>query len=216
MNNKNKLLDCRLFKNTGATDIGEFLKCLNARTKEYKKGSFIVIEGDDVFDIGVVLSGKALAFMTDASGKDTVINVLQEMSIFGDVLAANRGRKSPVTIVATEDSEVLYIPFENIIHRCEKGCVRHEILIKNLVDGISEKYFVLQERLRCIVCTSMREKIMTLLLSYKESIVSLPFDREGMAKYLNTDRSALSRELSKMKKEGIIDYYKNTFKILKR
>ena len=89
-------------------------------------------------------------------------------------------------------------------------------VLKNLIHSVSDKYFALQFRINCIACRSLREKIMYYLVTvggHSKEPFNIPLDREALADFLCTDRSALSRELSSLRKDGIIDYYKNTFKL---
>ena len=126
-------------------------------------------------------------------------------------------KKSPVDIIAQTDCEILFIPFEKVVNPCEKLCAYHLQLIKNIMKMISKKNSVLNNQIDIIGQKTIREKIMALLTEYQngEKVFEIPYSREEMAKFLCVDRCALSRELSKMKDDGILLYRKNQFELLK-
>lgn len=206
---------------TGITEKEDLLSILisvNARVASYRNGNIIIGEGDEVNDIGIILAGEAQASMLDLSGKRFILSRLSTGNIFGDVLSVSSRQKSPVTVVATDTTTALLIPFVNIVGNRQSISYGDNRLLINLLNIISLKYFELQGRISCIIKPTLREKILFYLNSVSKrennSAFCIPFSREALAEYLNAERSALSRELSAMKKEGIIDYYKNSFKIL--
>lgn len=213
----NVLKNSNLFYGIEPKDIEVMLYCLNSYIKEYKKDEFILSESEYVDKIGIIVSGCARSIKSDLSGKTTIITLLNEGSYVGILLAASKNRLSPVSVVASDNTIVLYIPIKNVFRRCEKNCARHEILTRNLFDGLSQKAMVLHDRNDCLIKSSLREKIMTYLIRISKEQNSaefvLPLDRNGLSEYLNVDRSALSRELSKMQKDGIIKFSKNHFKL---
>ena len=135
--------------------------------------------------------------------------------VFGDVLGGS-SRTSPVTVVASAPCEVLLIPYEQLL--LSDGSPAHQLALRNLVRTISDKYFSLSRRIDLLVMKSLRAKVAAYLLSEAARAHSLtfsiPFSRIQLADYLNCDRSALSRELSTMQKEGLIDTYRSSFKLL--
>lgn len=209
-----------LFIGISKADIITIIKHIDSRKAHFKKGDVIIEEQTRVFDIGIMLNGAAQAYRLDQSGKRLIVAMLNGGAIFGDVLALSHEHKSPVTIQCTEDVQVLFLPYTGIVERSNNSCVGHERLLRNLLEIIASKYFELQDRIACIIRPTLREKILTYLMAESGNsigkIFSIPFDRSALAEYLNADRSALSRELSTMKQEGIIDFHKNSFKICKK
>jgi len=199
-------------------EIEEILKCMDARYVEYEKGELVISQGSFVHDIGIVLSGHGRSIKQEISGKTLIITLLEPGSFIGVLLASSRGRKSPVSVQAQEHFSVLFIPIEKLIFRCAKACPKHDILLCNYIQGIAEKALTLHDRNNCLIKSTVREKILAYLrrvaTEEKSSTFTIPLDRNGMAEYINVERSALSRELSRMKKDGLIDYYKNSFKLL--
>lgn len=218
MNNIENLTRSGLFAGIMQNDIEEMLHCFSAVCKKYEKGEMVIWEGDTVNDVGIVLSGSARTTKTDISGKLVIVTLLNPGSYIGVLLAASHERKSPVSVQALESLSVLFIPVRNMLKLCNRLCLRHERLLQNLIDGVAEKALVLHDRNDCLIKPTIRDKILTYLMRiYNETghkAFTIPFDREAMAEYLNVDRSALSRELSWMKKDGLIDFYKNNFKLL--
>lgn len=200
-------------------NIKAMLQCLHAKVKEYEKGEMVLWEGDDIHDIGIVLSGHARSVKSDLSGKNTIVTLLTKGSYIAVLLAVSRNRKSPVSVQAEDHLKVLFLPIEAVIKRCSKNCPRHEQLLRNIMDGIAEKALVLHDRNDCLIKPTVREKVLTYFARLEKekgsNDITIPMDRNTMAQYLNVDRSALSRELSHMKKEGYIDFYKNHFIVYK-
>jgi len=199
------------------------LDCLNARVREFAKGECLLREHEVVDRLGIILTGSVEASKLDMSGKRLVISRHGRGQAFGDVLSIRSERLSPVTVTALENVTALMIPVIRLLNPCQKHCISHERLIRNLLNSISEKYFELHDRMFCITRPTIRERIMCFLedasggaaSSHCDSVFDIPFDREAMAEYLNVERSALSRELSEMKRDGLIDYHKNNFRLLK-
>ena len=212
------LLTCSLFAGIDRQELSELLGCFGAKLRLFQDGEIIFLEQSEVRDVVIVVSGAAQGSMVQSNGKNVIINTMNEGSVFGDVLAASQGHKSPVTVTSVGHTSALFIPFDKLISPCEKLCRRHSRLMENLARTIVEKYFELKDRINCLIKPNLREKIFTYLDSASKAcgkgVFNIPLDRAQLADYLNADRSALSRELSAMKREGLIDYYKNTFKML--
>lgn len=211
-----------LFEGIDYPEQMKLLWCLNAQVRHYGKGECLLREQETLNQLGIILKGSAEASKLEVSGKRLIISRLKQGHIFGDVLSINIERKSPATVMALESVSALLIPISGLLNPCQKQCECHDKLIRNLLKSVSEKYFEMQDRLFCITRSTMREKIMYFLegasesadSNCRDSIFSIPFDRAALAEYLNAERSALSRELSAMKREGIIDYHKNNFRII--
>lgn len=207
-----------LFYGINDNKIDKILQCMNARYAEYGKDEMIISEGNVVYDIGIVLSGYGRSIKHELSGKISIITILEPGSFIGVILAGSRGHKSPVSVQAQEHLSALFIPMKNLICRCINSCPEHDILLRNYIAGIAEKALLLHDRNDCLIKPTVREKVLTYLrwMSRKteSNTFTIPLDRNEMAEYINVERSALSRELSKMKKDGLIDFYKNSFKLL--
>ncbi len=209
------MLNVDLFENIDNNSVIDLLRCTGIKTKIYKKGTYIIKQGSKIDFLGVILDGSATITKTDTLNRTIEIEQLKENSIFGHNTVCLGLNKSPVNIISNSKSEVLYLPFEKVITPCEKLCKSHLQLIKNIMKMISKKNSVLNEQIDIIGKKTIREKVISLLEGYrkgKESF-SIPYTREEMAKFLCVDRSALSRELCKMRNDGIIKFNKNVFEL---
>ncbi|MEA4816039.1 MAG: Crp/Fnr family transcriptional regulator [Lachnospiraceae bacterium] len=212
------LADTNLFSGITPNEISGLLDCVHAKLVDYEKDEFILEEGNRTYDFGIILSGRARAIKWDSTDRVIIITLLQKGSEIGVILAASLDHKSPVSVQAQEKVSILLIPFDYLLARCKKSCPCHERLLRNYINIVAEKGLLLHERMNCLLKPTVREKIMTYLMRVsceKQSLdFVLPFNRNGMAEYLNVERSALSRELSNMKKDKVIDYNKNSFRLL--
>ena len=207
-----------LFNGIKQDDIEKILKLMHVRYVEYEKDEIIIYEGSSINDIGILLSGYGWSIKQEKSGKTSIITLLEPGSYIGILLAASKNRKSPVSVQAQEHLLVLFIPMENFISEHIKDFPKYNLLLRNFIDALAEKAMILHDRNDCLIKSTVREKILTYLKSVSKekdsNIFTIPFDRNGLAEHINVERSALSRELSCMKKDNIIDYYKNSFKLL--
>lgn len=212
------LAQTKLFSGIVPEEIAVLLDCVQAKRAQYAKDEMIIEEGSQVQTFGVLLSGHGRSIKWDASGRLIIITLLQKGSEIGVLLAASPEHDSPVSVQAQEDVSVLLIPYDRLFTRCKRACQKHETLLRNYIGIVAEKGLVLHERINCLLKPTLRDKILTYLLrasrEQQSRTVSIPMNRNSMAEYLNIERSALSRELSYMKRDGLIDYYKNRFKLL--
>ena len=210
------MLDIDLFEYIENNEVIELLNCTGIKTKVFKKGAVILKTGKPIDYLGVMLSGKAEIIKNDFSGAEIVIEKLKTNDIFGHNIVCCGIKNSPVSVIAVENCEVVFIPFEKVVTPCQKLCKYHIQLIKNVMKMISEKNNLLNDKIDIIGQRKIRDKILAFLENYKkeESVFTIPYSREEMAKFLCTDRSAMSRELSKMQKEGILRFHKNKFELL--
>ena len=207
-----------LFEGIAPEELGGLLDCMDARITRSKKGDVLLREQGKTTNIGVLLEGEIRATKLDPSGKQLIISQHEAGSVYGDVISLSSGQKSPVTVTALADATVLLIPASRVFAPCVKGCACHDRLAGNMLRMVSRKYFELQERLICITQPTLRGKLLFYLereaAAKGKRTFNIPFDRTELAEYLNADRSALSRELSAMKRDGILDYYRNSFKLI--
>lgn len=215
---KNVLHGAGLFAGIAPDQIDTMLSCLNARQEHYEKNTVVWNIGDTLHACALVLSGCLRAESVNASGEHLLMASHRAGALVGDVLMATPGSKSPVYVVAQEDSELLFLPFHRIMSGCDACCSGHTKLRENLVSEIALKFWAQRQRTLYLSAKSLRQRIaMRLYDEYRRTgsqTFSLGGTREDLADFLGANRSALSREISRMKKEGILDYYKDTFRIL--
>lgn len=207
-----------LFRDINVKEFELLFLAMEMKKTFFESGEVIIRQGDRNVNISIILSGSATAVKNDFYGREEVYTKITKGNVFGEVLAVSGGKESPVTITATEKTEVLSFEFDKLINNDLEDQGIKAKLLKNLTSELADKYFDLQKRVDCLVSPTLEKKILTYLKEMqsknKGRSFNIPLNREKLAVYLNTDRSALSRELSRLKKEGIIDFYKNSFKIL--
>ncbi|MBR5521716.1 MAG: Crp/Fnr family transcriptional regulator [Oscillospiraceae bacterium] len=204
-----------LFKGLDTDRIQQIIHTTGTREVTYAPGEIIMHQGDVAQDIGIVLQGSAIGKKYTRAGEEIIASVLTENKIFGDVLSGADGFASPVTVQAVTKCTVLFINYKNLLYSSHPQA--HKIL-QNMIRNISMKYFVQNKRMEILMLKSVRSKITTYLEWQADSkggrSFTIDMDRQLMADFLGVERSALSRELSRMKKDGLIDYHKNHFVIL--
>lgn len=212
------LAKMKLFSGIEPKEIAGLLDCLHARRVEYAKGDIIIEDGERVHEFGVMLYGHGRSIKWDASDRLIIITLLEKGSEIGVLLASSPEHESSVSVQAQDDVAVLFIHYDRLLARCEKACPKHERLLRNYIGIVAEKGLVLHERINCLLKPTVREKILTYLMrvsrEQQSRTFSIPMNRNAMSEYLNIERSALSRELSNMKHDGLIDYHRNSFKLI--
>ena len=201
-----------LFAGLEAESLRVLLGNVGAVLRTYSRGETLVLAGQTNRRVGVVLSGAIEAYHPAASGARLPISQMGPGGVFGDVLGGS-SLSSPVTVMASAPCEVLLLPYERLL--LSDGSPAHQRVLQNLVRTISDKYFLLSRRVDLLVLKSLRAKVCAYLLNESERAGSLtfsiPFSRVQLADYLNLDRSALSKELCKMRDEGLLTFEKNRF-----
>jgi len=214
----NVLLKCVLFQGIKADEIAQMLGCISPRSVEYAKGELIAQAGAPLREIGVVFAGAVAVTKETALGERIVLNKIQAGGIFGEVAALADSQRAPATIFSLEKSAVLYFLPEKILSSCQKVCPWHRQLTMNLVHLVADKALYLNRKIDYLVIKSMRGKLSTFLYeqySKMENLnVTLPFNRNELADFLNVSRPSMSRELGRMRDEGILSFSGSSFRIL--
>ena len=202
-----------LFK--GVSPSHELLNSLSSKKSAYHKGDILFHEGDELHSFGIILEGTAEAHTLDSFGKKLIIANLPAGAVLGGILSVGNAQKSPVTVRAASELIVLFIPANAVLVGFCSHFDPNSLLLRNLLNIISEKFFELHERINCIMRPTLREKVLFYLDNCAKRAgkneFDIPFNRQALAEYLNADRSALSRELSKMKTDGLVDFSAKSF-----
>lgn len=205
-----------LFAGIDDEDLTQLLRCLVPAERSFGRGETLLCAGQPSRNVGVILSGRIEAYRAAPDGTRAAIARMGPGGVFGDVLGGS-SLTSPVTVTAAEPCIVLFFPYQQLLAQCGCGCPAHARLLQNLVRTISDKYFLLARRVELLVLKSLRAKVCAFLLSEAEYMgadtFTIPYTRAQLAEYLNCDRSALSRELSRMQADGLIETYKSSFKL---
>ena len=209
-----KLVAFPLFASLGEDELNAFLNASSSFRRAYPKGGVIIAEGENTGNMGVLIEGRCTGESLSEDGRRESVAHIAPGDIFGDILAMDPKAKSPVTVRADAACAVLFIPFSSILGG---SCSVSARLLANLLGIVSQKYFALHFRASCISRPTLRGKIAAYLhgmcIETGSRRFVIPFSRAELADFLACDRSALCRELSRMKSDGIIDFEKNRFDI---
>ena len=212
------LENCPLFAGIDPSELPALLKCLSANWRKYPKGSFIFSEEDKPELVGVVLSGAVYVMHEDYYGNRTILDHVDPGDVFGESFACADVDRLPVSVVAATQAEILFTDCKRILTTCSSACGFHAGLIKNLTRILAEKNVALTQKMQHITQRSTREKALSYLSETAKlmgtSTFVIPFTQQEMADYLAVERSGLSTELSRLRKEGVIRYRGSHFEIL--
>lgn len=204
-----------LFKGLSKTEMKSILGCLKARQMVFNKGKDIYRIGDEIKSIGIVLSGCVHVTQMDVLGNLHIIQNAGPGELFAEAYACRQNSYSLVNITAVQKSEILFMDVNKILTVCSAGCAFHQFLVKKLVYIIAEKNINLVKKIEHISPKNIRDRVLSYLCAEVQKqggySVEIPFNRQQLADYLMVERSALSNELSKMQKAGLIEYRKNSF-----
>ncbi|GHV46235.1 cyclic nucleotide-binding protein [Clostridia bacterium] len=210
--------NCQLFLNVCDEDLEKMLRCLAATAEKYEKNSYVYHAGENVRKVGIVLSGGVHIIDDDYWGNRTIISTIMPGSTFGESFSFAGERRLLTSAIAYEKTEVMYIDCRRIITPCDNLCSFHLGLVANLMELLAKTNVRLVRKIRLITGRNIREKVMLYLSEQSqltgETTFRIPYNRQELADFLSVDRSALSAELSKMQKDGIIKYKKSNFKLL--
>lgn len=212
------LQNCPLFSGMAQTEIQTALECLQAKTVRFQKNEPIFTEGTSAKRIGIVLSGTVQIVRVDYFGNRSIAASVGPAELFGESFACAGVQSIPVDAVAAADTAVLLLDFENLLAPKGVSCAFHQKLIYNLLKITASKNLLFLRKLEITSKRTTREKLMTYLhLEAKRahnSRFEIPYDRQALADYLEVDRSGLSAEIGKLRKEGVLTCTRNRFELL--
>ena len=201
-----KIPTSALFAGVGTHDLDSMMSCLSAKERNYKKNEFIFHTGDKVTQIGMVLEGTVHMMKEDVWGNVMILGEACPGDIHLDV-----------GVVAKTDVKVLFLDIQKVLTVCSNGCEFHSKIIRNLLSSIAERTLEMTRKVEHMSQRSLRDKVLSYLSSEAVRAGSkeftIPFNRQQLAEYLSVDRSALSAELGKMRDEGMLEFWKNQFKL---
>ena len=207
-----------LFQGSTAEETEKILSCLGAEEKHYRKEEIICHMGDTVTSLGVVISGSVLIENDDIWGNRSILDRVGPGQIFAETYACVPGEKLMVNVTAAEDTVILFLDVGRIIRTCPNSCAYHSKLIRNLLSISAQKNLNLSRRIFNTSSKTIRGRLLSYLsdqaVQRGEQQFDIPFNRRQLADYLGVDRSAMSNELSKMQREGLIRVERNHFELL--
>jgi len=211
---------CPLFAGIEDDQLESLLYCLTAAKRVYIKDEFIFRADNKAVSVGIVISGGVRVIQEDFWGNRAILAHIGPGGLFGEAFSCAGTDRLPVSVVASEKSEVMMVDYRKIVTACTSACVFHTRLVMNMLRILAEKNIMLTRKIEHLSLRTIRERLLSFLsvqaVQAKSDVVEIPFNRQELADYLCVDRSALSRELGLMQNEGILHYDKNRFELLRQ
>lgn len=209
---------CTLFEGIDIQDFEPVLGCLGAKKISRDKNQIVFCEGDPAHHVGIVLSGAAQIIKEDYYGNRSIVASIAPSQLFGESFACAGIEHMPVSVIASEKSEFLLIDCRRITKICSNACGFHSRMILNLLHVVAAKNLMFNRKMEILSKRTTREKLMTYLLDqakhHSNNTFEIPFDRQELADYLGVERSALSAEIGKLRKDGILESNRSTFTLI--
>lgn len=206
-----------LFGNFEDSEVNSIFDCLKGRILKCSRGKILYEQGEEVSEIGIMLEGSAVKFITKENGSKEVLEIIAAGDMFGEIDGYNPERIAKYSVIAAEESTILYITLSTIVKQCEKNCSFHQKLLENTLEYMASKIQVMKKDAEYLKIKSMRLKIAKLIyekyLEQDTLNVRLGINRNEMAEYLNVSRPSMSREMIRMREEGIFDFWKDKIDI---
>ena len=213
-------LNSPLFAGIAPEDRKAMLHCTGYHIGTYGKGEIVAFETDTIRHVGIVISGAVDMVKEDIWGNKTMLVRMGKNEVFGETFACGEDSTAVVSFVVSEDARILFMPFCKMMHTCSNTCEFHQRLTENMVKVIASKNRELMRKVEVVSKRTIREKILTYLSLQAQlqnsRYFEIPLGRVELAEYLCVDRSALTRELAKMREDGLIDFDRNCFKMLQQ
>lgn len=207
-----------LFRNIDSSQILELMNGLKPRIVRYKANEMIVLAGNTINEIGVVVFGEVSVTKTTTFEDVTVVDDLKEGEQFGELVALSGNEKSPVSVVAKKDCTIVFLNPSRFFSLDGSVYAAHAQFIQNAVMTIAKKALTLNKKIDYLVIKSLRGRVCAVLSDFyeerKNTVITLPFNRNDFADFLNVSRPSLSRELGRMKDEGLINFKGKKIEIL--
>lgn len=200
---------CELFIGIPEEDIPALLKCMHAQVRHYEKDDVICREGERRNATGVVLSGRIYMESNDFLGNNSIVAEYTAGRCYGESYAFAGNAPALFRVVAREPSEILVFELCQYAMACTHSCNSHKRMTENLIAALAEKSMELSSKIHYLSRRTTREKLIAYLSDQskrqRSRTVTIPFNRQELADYLAVDRSAMSKELSRMRGDGLID-----------
>ena len=196
-----------IFRDISNSEVEAMILCFRMRRARFAPGETIRVYGGSR-DVGVVVRGAAELVRFDSGGNRTILERMETGGIFGELLAFSAELGDSLEVIAAGECEVLVMDYAHIMKRCEKACRHHSLLVENLFRLMAEQARRLSRRVEVLSQRSIRDKLLCyfhiLRLESGGDAVTLPFSLSTLADYISTDRSAMMRELKRMRQEGLV------------
>lgn len=205
----------QLFSGVSENELAAMLSCLNAERKSFSKDAFVLRAGDTSEEIGLVLSGSVLIIQEDIWGNRNILSKAVAGETFAAAFACAPGSVLNVSVISDSPTSVMFFNVKRILSICPSACSHHSRIIRNLLGELAENNLRCSEKLTHMGQRTTRAKLMSYFSAEAQRFgkyeFDIPFSRQQLADYLAVERSGLSLELGKMRKDGLLDFHKNHF-----
>lgn len=207
-----------LFADLSDADLLDMLHCLSADVRSYKKNCTVILEGDPVHSVGLVLSGAVQVIHEDYLGNKHILAELLPSEIFAETFVCAGIKKSPVTVMSITACRIMFIEYRKILSICTSACSFHTKLVENMLKLIAYKNIILNQKIEFISKRTTREKLLSYFAVQMRKAGStrftIPFSRHELSDFLCVDRSAMSRELCRLRDDGLLRFHGNDIEMI--
>ena len=212
------IVGTKLFEGVTVEEAKAMLGCLGAQERAYARGEVIYHAGQHIERMGLLLEGGVNIVRPDIWGNENIIGHILPGEVFAETYACSQRAPMMADVITTMKTAVLFLDVGKVVRSCASSCSHHARLVRNLLMIMASKNLNLAQKINHITPKSIRERLLSYLSSEAvkqgKKEIEVPFNRQQMADYLAVDRSALSNELSKMQRDGLLHYHKNHFILL--
>ena len=212
------LLGTPLFADIERDDLSSMLNCMGAKIINLQKSTPVFLEGSAAGFVGLVLEGSIQIVHDDFYGKRSVLSIAERRDLFAEAFACANVDTMPVSGYATKESKVMLLSCKRMLTVCSNACRFHNQLVNNLLKVVAQRNLYLNNKITYMSQKTTKETLMSFLLAeakrFGNSEFTIPFDRQALADFLGVERSAMSAELSKLRKAGVLDCKGSWFRLI--
>lgn len=213
------MLNSAVFQGLSAQEVQYLVNCMHIKSEKFNITETIMTYNGKSKEIGVIVSGAAELVTFDYDGNRMILDRYDKDSVFGQTFAPVSGIDEP-TVVASENCVVLFFTYQNVISQCAKACKSHTIFLDNMLNLLTKKLRDQANHIEVLSKRSLRSKLMAFFeiqaREKQSNRFTLPFSLYTLADYLSIDRSAMQREMKKLREEGVIKSKGKTIELCKK
>ena len=215
-----ELKNTKIFASASEFECQAMMFCFKTRFKIFNKNSSIVKQGDTMDEVVLILKGSALVENVDNLGDISILMRLKQGHVYGLESAYAGEETYKDSLIAREKTLVMFMNKHRVITPCANKCRRHDIVVKHLMQMVAKSNMKLLDKITHLSKKTIREKLMSYLTALAKkrgtNYFELPYNKTELANYLSIDRTAMSAELTRMKQDGLIDFEKRQFHLIKK
>ncbi len=195
-----------LMKSITPQEIESYLIEGSCKITQYKKNNIVHFVGEVCSKLEIILSGKVVIERIDESGNLMTIAEFLGGDVLGGNLMFSKNPYYPMTVTAKEATLILEINKDRLFRLFSDN---HEFL-SSYLEYVSDHTVILGDRIKHYVNRTIRESIISYLnfeaKKQNSSIIKLSMTKKALAERIGVQRTSLSRELAKMREDGLIEF----------